>query len=206
MTAEDRPLSPEAFADSADVGPAILDRFRIYADLLVKWQRAINLVGPSTLADPWRRHFLDSAQLMPLIPPGSRTLVDCGSGAGFPGMVLALLGIPEVHLIESDHRKAAFLANVSRETGTPVTVHATRVEKVDPFIADVVTARALAPLDRLLGMVRPFVGSRTISLFPKGQDVVSELTAATKDRKIAVDRYPSRTDPSATILRLSGEW
>ena len=108
-----------------------MGRFEAYAALIVKWQKAINLVGPKTLADIWRRHFLDSAQLWSLIPPGARILVDLGSGAGLPGLVLALLGFPEVHLVESDRRKAVFLRESARELGLKVTVHAARAEAVD---------------------------------------------------------------------------
>lgn len=201
----DAPLGPEGFAEATGVDDATLARLTVYADLLVKWQRAINLVGPKTLGDAWRRHMLDSAQLFALMPAGARTLVDLGSGAGFPGLVLAIMGrgALEVHLIESDHRKAAFLREVSRETGAKAHIHAARIEAVTPFVADVVTARALAPLDRLCVLARPFIGPGTECLFLKGQDVVSELTEATKHRTMTVERYPSLTDPDATILRLT---
>ena len=179
------------------------ERLNTYADLLRKWQRSINLVGPRTLDDLWNRHFTDSAQLLPLIPPTSRVLVDFGSGAGFPGLVLAILGVAEVHLIESDQRKATFLREVARATGTPVTVHAKRIEQVAPVPADVVSARALAPLGDLLGFAAPFLHSDSLCLFPKGQMAEDELTAASKTWNINVDRIQSVTDPSATILRVS---
>jgi 16S rRNA (guanine527-N7)-methyltransferase len=201
-------LGAAGFQAETGVEDATLAGLTRYADLLVKWQRAINLVSAKSLTDLWRRHMLDSAQLYPMIPPGARTLVDLGSGAGFPGLVLAILARGEsrdlaVHLIESDHRKAAFLREVSRETDARAVIHAGRIETVAPFAADVVTARALAPLDRLLVLARPFIGPQTICLFPKGQDVVSELTEATKGRSIRVERSPSRSDPAATILRLT---
>ena len=179
------------------------ERLNTYADLLRKWQRSINLVGPRTLDDLWNRHFTDSAQLLPLIPPSARVLVDFGSGAGFPGLVLAILGVAEVHLIESDQRKATFLREVARATGTPVTVHAKRIEQVAPFPADVVSARALAPLSDLLGFAAPFLHPDSLCLFPKGQMAEDELTAASKTWNINVDRIQSVTDPSATILRVS---
>ena len=178
-------------------------RLEIYADLLRKWQRTINLVGRSTLNELWTRHFADSAQLYPLLPEGTRVLVDLGSGAGFPGLVLAILGVPEVHLIEADSRKSAFLREVVRATGAPVQIHVRRIEQVPPFPADVVTARALAPLADLLELAVPFIGRRGIALFPKGQHVEDELTAATKTWNITVDRFPSVTDQAATILRVS---
>ena len=187
----------------ASVSRETRERLNIYADLLRKWQRSINLVGPRTLDDLWNRHFTDSAQLLPLIPPTSRVLVDFGSGAGFPGLVLAILGVAEVHLIESDQRKATFLREVARATGTPVTVHAKRIEQVAPFPADVVSARALAPLGDLLGFAAPFLHPDSLCLFPKGQMAEDELTEASKTWNINVDRIQSVTDPSATILRVS---
>jgi 16S rRNA (guanine527-N7)-methyltransferase len=178
-------------------------RLEIYADLLRKWQRTINLVGRSTLNELWTRHFADSAQLYPLLPEGTRVLVDLGSGAGFPGLVLAILGVPEVHLIEADSRKATFLREVVRATGAPVQIHVRRIEQVPPFPADVVTACALAPLADLLELAVPFIDRRGVAIFPKGQHVEDELTAATKTWNITVDRFPSVTDQAATILRVS---
>jgi 16S rRNA (guanine527-N7)-methyltransferase len=196
------PLTATGFQAETGVSRETLDRLDVYAALLRKWQPAINLVGPRTLDDLWRRHMLDSAQLQPLLPPESRTLVDLGSGAGFPGLVLAILGVPDVHLIESDQRKATFLREVSRETAAPVTVHAARAEAVAPFPADVVTARALAPLPRLVDLATPFLTPATVCLFLKGQDVDAELTEATKEARMTVDSVPSRTDPRGRILIL----
>jgi 16S rRNA (guanine527-N7)-methyltransferase len=187
----------------AGVSRETRERLNTYADLLRKWQRSINLVGPRTLDDLWNRHFTDSAQLLPLIPPSARVLVDFGSGAGFPGLVLAILGVPQVHLIESDQRKSTFLREVARATGTPITIHAKRIEQVAPFPADVVSARALAPLGDLLGFAAPFLGPDTLCLFPKGQMAEDELTAASKIWNMNVDRIQSVTDSSATILRIS---
>ncbi|WP_407928185.1 16S rRNA (guanine(527)-N(7))-methyltransferase RsmG [Arenibaculum pallidiluteum] len=187
-----------------DVSRETCDRLAAYAAVLAKWQKSINLVGPRTLEEVWTRHFLDSAQLRALIPAEARVLVDLGSGAGFPGLVLAILGIAEVHLIESDTRKAAFLREAARATGTSVTVHARRIEEVAPFEVDIVTARALAPLVELLPLAERFVGPRTLCLFPKGQNVDAELTEATKAWKMQVERLASLSDPRASVLRLSG--
>lgn len=191
----------------AGVSRETRERLDIYADLLRKWQRSINLVGPRTIGDLWNRHFTDSAQLLPLLPsalaPATRVLVDFGSGAGFPGLVLAILGAGEVHLIESDQRKATFLREVARATGTPVTVHAKRIEQVAPFPVDAVSARALAPLNDLLGFAAPFLRSDSLCLFPKGQMAEDELSAASKTWNMTVDRIQSVTDSSATILRIS---
>lgn len=184
--------------------------FSAYAEILAKWQKTINLVGPKTLPEVWTRHFLDSAQLAPLVPAEARTLTDLGSGAGFPGLVLAIL-LPSlsVRLVESDARKAAFLAEAARATlgseqaRARVTIVRGRSEDLDPTPQDVVTARALAPLERLLGWAAPCLSDGTICLFPKGEDAASELTEAAKGWTMTIVRHPSLTDPHATILELS---
>ncbi len=177
-------------------------RLTAYVELLAKWQPTINLVGSDTLADPWSRHVLDSAQLLPLIPPTARRLVDLGSGAGFPGLVLAVMGAPDVHLIESDGRKCAFLREAARITGTAVTVINKRIEQVPPLAADVVTARALAPLSRLLDWAVPHLGPGGVCLFLKGRGAEDELTATAKEWNIALDRVPSLTDPGGIVLQI----
>ncbi len=197
-------LTPEGFAAEVNVSRETLARLRLYAGLLEKWQKAINLVGRSTLPDLWRRHMLDSAQLQALAPPAATTWVDLGSGAGFPGLVLAILGVGTVHLIESDSRKCTFLREVARQTATAVAIHNCRIEAVAPFRADVITARALAPLGQLLDWGSRFAGADTIGLFLKGQDAENELTLAAKSWTIPVERLPSRSDPSGTVLRVKG--
>ncbi len=199
------PLTPEAFRQQTNVSRETLARLERYAELLRKWQRAINLVGPDTLPDLWRRHMLDSAQLYPLIPPGARTLLDLGSGAGFPGLVLAILGVPEVHLVESDSRKCAFLREAGRITGMipgNVTIHSCRIEDLEPWPVDVITARACARLDRLLAYAEPFLGEGTICLFLKGRTVNEELTEAAKTWSMTVERRPSVAESSGVILQL----
>lgn len=196
------PLTPPEIAALLDVSRETLDRLHIYLDVLTKWQPRINLVGASTLRDPWRRHILDSAQLFPLLPPGTQTLVDLGSGAGFPGLVLAILGVASVHLVESDHRKAAFLREAARLTTTPVTVHPQRLESLASFPVDAVTARALAPLPRLLDLAAPFLCKGAVGLFLKGQSVDDELTESHKIWKMRVERLPSRSDPAGFVLRI----
>lgn len=198
------PLGPAGFAKLANVSRETLDRLTKYVDLLVSWNRRINLVGRNTIGDVWRRHILDSAQLFPLIPREARRLVDLGSGAGLPGLVLAIMGVPEVHLIESDLRKAAFLREAVRITEAPAIIHARRIDRVPPFVADIVTARALAPLPELLAISERFLGPKTICLFLKGRMVDEELTNARETWHIRVDRQPSLTDSSGCILRLEG--
>lgn len=185
-----------------DVSRETLAWLEIYAALLVKWQAKINLIGPATLPDLWRRHFLDSAQLLPLLPGSGGTLVDLGSGAGFPGLVLALMTDWKVHLVDSDQRKSAFLRQVALETGilSRVTIHAQRFEALAPFPADVVTARACAALDALLGHAFPFIGETGRCLFLKGERVEEELTAAESRWTMRVERRASVSDATGAIL------
>ncbi len=185
------------------MAPEIVTRLETLLDLLARWTRRINLVAPSTLAGAdrgWERHVLDSAQLFPLIPADARRLVDLGSGAGFPGLVLAILGAPDPHLIESDQRKAAFLREAARTTGTPVTVHAARLESVDPLGGDVVTARALAPLADLLPLVLRHRAPDGLALLPKGRDVETELTACRDQWIMRQSSRPAQGDPAGRIL------
>jgi 16S rRNA (guanine527-N7)-methyltransferase len=196
------PLTAEHFQKLTGVSRETLARLQSYVDLLVAWNRRINLVGPRTLGDVWRRHILDSGQLRPLIPPKSRVLVDLGSGAGLPGLILAILGIPEVHLVEADQRKCVFLREAARVTGTPVTLHAKRLDKVTGIRADVVTARAFAPLPNLLDQAEGLIDTHSILLFLKGKTAGEELTEAAKGWKMRATLHPSVSDPSGTVLRL----
>lgn len=196
------PLGAGGFLKLLPVSRETFDRLAAYVDLLTLWNRRINLVGRDSVGDVWRRHILDSAQLHGQIPPGTRTLVDLGSGAGLPGLILAIMGVPGVHLIESDGRKAVFLREAARVTGTPVDIHAQRLDRVPPFIADVVTARALAPLSDLLAFSQPFLGRDSLCLFLKGRSVDEELTDANKSWNMRVHRSPSLSDAAGCVLRL----
>ncbi len=178
-------------------------RLEAYADLLRNWSRRINLVSPGDINRLWQRHILDSAQLADLLPPSARRLADLGSGAGLPGLVLALMTALETHLVERDQRKAAFLREAARQLRVPVTVHAAHAAALPPMMADVVTARAVAPLPSLLPLVMRHLRSGGIALLPKGRSVDRELTEVEGSWKMRVERFPSRTDSSATILRLS---
>jgi 16S rRNA (guanine527-N7)-methyltransferase len=200
------PLTAEAFADRCDVSRETLDRLRHYHDLLTRWQKAINLVGPKTLPDAWRRHFWDSAQLLPHIPPSARRLLDVGSGAGFPGLVLAILGVPGVSLVESDGRKCAFLREVARATGTEVEILNDRLEALESKIAppDVITARAFASLDLLLEKTKLYMTPNTVCLFHKGRAVDSEIAEAEARWTMEIEKIPSETDPSGVILKVKG--
>jgi len=180
---------------------ARLDRF---VDLLLATQSHTNLIGPATIGELWSRHIADSLQLLDLAP-GARTWLDIGSGGGFPGLVIACVLADQpgaaVHLVESQGKKAAFLRQVVEALHLPATVHHRRVEDgmfdVNP---NVVTARAVAPLPRLLDFVAPFVKSGAKALLPKGQDVEAELTEAAKYWHIEAEMAPSRTNPASRIL------
>lgn len=195
-------LSLNELGKELRVSRETLDRFESFGELLKRWQAKINLVGQGTLADMWRVHFLDSAQLWPLAPKGAKKWLDMGSGAGFPGLVLAILGAPEMHLVESNQKKAAFLREAARITATNVVVHDERIENLAPFPADVITSRALAKLDTLLQWAQPFAHGQTVALFLKGQDVDVELTETSKSWIIDVNRHHSGSDSRGVILRI----
>jgi len=216
------PLDPAGFLSqlqqlqpgvSRETLAAGVQRLEIYAGLLIKWQKAINLVGPATIPDLWRRHMLDSAQLLPLLPEISAgsdgAIADFGSGAGFPGLVLAALTERPVQLIDSDVRKCAFLRETAQAMGigNRVAVHAKRFDAVKPWISPVITARACAPLDQLLSWTAPFADAETVFLFLKGAKVDEELTAAGKRWTMEIERQPSIADSgdgaAGTILKIS---
>lgn len=180
----------------------------LYAGQLEKWQKAYNLVAPKTIPELWTRHFLDSAQLLKFIPDEARTFVDLGSGGGFPGLVLAVLlkdrEGAQFHFVESAGKKCTFLRDTARRLGAPVTVHQERIEAVEPIKADVITARALASLEKLLTFAHRFSTDRTRMIFPKGQDFVTELTEATKYWIIKPVEVQSLSDDSGTILLIDG--
>ena len=194
------PLTPRALSEDHGIAPDAVARLEVFVELLIRWQRRVNLVSRASLADPWRRHVLDSAQLHAHVPPGVRTLVDLGSGAGFPGLVLAIMGGPRVHLVESNQRKCAFLGEANRLTAAGAVIHNARIESLGALGADVVTARACARLDRLLALARPLLGRRGRCLFLKGRNVDEELTESRKNWTMTVKRIASVSHPSGAIL------
>jgi len=193
------------------VSDETLERLVVYEDLLKQWQKKINLVAPSTLDNIWHRHFADSAQLFDFAPKSASRWVDLGSGAGFPGLVLAILragrGLESdaepLILIESDQRKAAFLGEIARKTSLAVDIANSRIEITSTQgrykSVDVVTARALAPLDRLIGLAEPLFGPNTIGLFLKGRDVHQEIEAAKSSWSFECDLAASLTEAEARI-------
>lgn len=194
-----------------DLGLAVSDQTRQalegFVALLAKWNPTVNLVSPASLAEAWTRHIADSAQLLPLA--GDRpTWADLGSGGGLPGMVIAILSreaVPDrrVTLVESDHRKAAFLREAARLYAPDTRILAERIEQAAPLNADVVSARALAPLDRLIPLVARHLAPDGMALLPKGRGVEAELASARRAWDFAVQSLPSRTDPQGAILQLT---
>lgn len=209
-----------SFAAATKVSRETLGRLNLYESLLRAWQPRINLVANATLPEVWQRHIYDSAQLVPLIPERARTLVDLGSGAGFPGMVLAIMLAGQragpasvagdgqsglrITLVESDVRKGAFLREVARQTGTVVEILSTRIEKPETHAklgqVDVITARALAPLEKLLALAAPMFGPGTTGLFLKGQGAQAEEEAAGKAWSFDASLVPSVTAADASIV------
>lgn len=189
------------------VSPATAGRLKRHVEELGRWNKAINLVSASTLPDAWERHVADSAQLVPLAPANPGLWVDLGSGAGFPGLVVAIIlaeTSPEtrVTLVESDQRKATFLREVVRTLGLKTKIIAERIETTAPLVADVVSARALAALDALVPLAARHLGGHGIALFPKGANADKELASAATTWSFSVERLPSVTDASAEVLRL----
>ena len=197
------------FARETNVSRETLDKLELFAGLLIQWNPRVNLVSKDSLKNLWRRHIADSAQLREIIPAYDGALVDVGSGAGFPGMVLAIMGLRNIYLIESNERKCVFLQEVARKTGCSVTVHNTRLGnegvKSSPKLpkAEIITARAVTRLDKLLDIVYPLVYDRTCCIFHKGSRVDEELCSAQNNWQFSLEQLPSKSDPSGAILKLS---
>jgi len=203
---------PEAFARLFPVSRETIRRLELYAGLLQKWQKAVNLVSASTLPHVWHRHFADSAQLARLVPPEATSIVDLGSGGGFPGLVLAIVlaerAPVRVSLVESDERKATFLHEVARQTGVAVDILATRIESPETQArlhgVDVVTVRALAPLSRLLRLAAPIFAAGTVGLFLKGRSVQREIEEASAGWRFDVELIPSLTEADGYVAVVRG--
>lgn len=193
------------------VSPSVREKLEIYEALLKRWQKTINLVAPSTLDEIWHRHFADSAQLWPHRPPDAKTWLDLGSGAGFPGLVLAIMasevGGSRHILVEADSRKAAFLREVARQTGVAVDILCMRIENPETHakvgVADCVTARALAPLSQLVEIAAPYFVSSTLGMFLKGRDVAAEIENGAQDWQFAFELIPSVTEEAGRVVLLS---
>lgn len=194
------------FWAATNVSRETLNRLELYAGVLLRWQSKLNLVSASTLPELWRRHFLDSAQFLELAPAGTLRWADLGSGAGFPGLVIAILQAEmsgfEMHLTERIARKCEFLREVIRETKAPAKVHFGRLETIEPLKAEIVTARACAPLPQLLDYYQRHSAPGGVAIFAKGRNVDEELTRAGANWTLEYDRHPSRTGGGGQILRI----
>ncbi len=204
------PLTPDGFVELLGqrgllVSHETVQRLRVYAEMLIDWQTRMNLVGPATLSDIWRRHLLDSAQLALLAPLSGSSWIDLGTGAGFPGLVLAILGAGEVHLVDATAKKCRFLEAVAEATGVSatITIHNARIEDLSPFYPQFITSRACAPLARLLPWAYRFQGPKTRWLLLKGQDIENELTEAGKSWRFERTLHPSLSDARGQIVDLA---
>lgn len=199
----------EDFANETNVSRETLADYELWLAHLLKWNRKINLVSPSALDDFWRRHALDSWQITPYMPEKARRYIDLGSGAGFPGVSLAIAAKsqnPEsqVLMVESAGKKASFLKTVIRDLKLPARATSERAEKLEPETYDVVSARAFAPLERLFNYAQPFWGQDTIGLFLKGGNVEAELTEADKSWTYTHELIPSLSDSTGCIVKITG--
>jgi 16S rRNA (guanine527-N7)-methyltransferase len=185
------------------VTPETTERLQRFAALLLRWNATLNLVAARDASMIWDRHILDSLQLLPLMPTGLACAIDLGSGGGFPGMVLAIASNTPFHLIEADRRKASFLRSAVLETGAPATIHACRIEDADIPPARLVTARALAPLHRLLPLAMPFLAADGVALFLKGARTAEEIHDARLYWQFDAAITPSQTSAYGCILRVS---
>jgi 16S rRNA (guanine527-N7)-methyltransferase len=194
---------------SFDVSRETLERLEDYEHLIRKWNPTINLVSKASLGDLWQRHIVDSAQIFPLFPMDARRCVDIGSGGGLPGIVLAVISsemAPERRftLVEADQRKATFLRQAVRSMGLKVEVVSSRIETLSPLDAEVLTARALAPLSRLMVVAQKHVGVGGVCIFPKGETYLQEIDAARKEFTFECEITQSLTDPKGAILKVYG--
>lgn len=202
MTGSDSALS------GLDVSRETLDQLNAYVALIEKWNPAINLVAKSTIGDIWNRHIVDSAQLGHFLDRHPALWADFGSGGGLPGLVLAVLAKEKspntaFHLVESDQRKATFLRQVTRQLDLPVTVHVERVEVLPPLLADVVSARALAPLTMLCGFALRHLRPGGVAYFPKGARYEEEIAEARKSWRFDLVEMESVTQNDARLLKLT---
>lgn len=199
---------PAELARDLDVSRETLERLTAYEALIRRWQPTLNLVGAGTLGDLWRRHFLDCGQLIRHLPAAYDALYDIGSGAGFPGLVLALLGAHDVTLIESDTRKCAFLREAARATDAVVTVCNVRVESLAPPPGGwparrVLVARAVAPLEVLLEYARPLIDEHTLCIMLKGEGAPAEIAAAGRHWTMKAELIQSISDSRGVLVKLS---
>ncbi|MGB1862851.1 MAG: 16S rRNA (guanine(527)-N(7))-methyltransferase RsmG [Candidatus Puniceispirillum sp.] len=196
-------MTPESVQNALNVSRETLDKCAAYLALLEKWQNSVNLVARKTLDIAWQRHILDSGQLARYLPEGCKVILDVGSGAGFPGLVLSIMQDATVHLVESDHKKTVFLQTVIRELDLTATVHNERIESLSAMAPDVITARAFAPLGKAIGLMAPHMAPHTVLLLLKGRNVEEELTEMPDYPIMSAVTYPSLSDPEGVVLQLT---
>ena len=198
-------MTIEEFQRATNVSRETLDKLICYSELLVKWQKSINLVSNSTLSDMWRRHFYDSAQLIDYFKEQEKPLkiLDLGSGAGFPGVVLSIMGAGQVHLVEGVGKKCSFIKQIIQKTAIDAIVHNERIENMDVFAVDLITSRACADLEKLLDLTAKYIGPDTECLFLKGEKAEEEIKRASDKWDFRIKKYTSKSEESGMILKLS---
>ena len=202
----EEPFDERRFIKETGVSRETMAKIRIYASLLEKWQKKINLVSATTLPDMWRRHFYDSFQLKGLFDKSkceNLKILDIGSGAGFPGLLLSLLGVGECHMVESNGKKCTFMSQVIRDVGCNAVVHNERAEMIKPFHVDYVISRACASLDKLLFLGQNFIKPGTVCLFLKGQAADQEIAGAEENWTFDVEKFTSTSEETGVILKVS---
>ena len=202
--------SYEKFCSHVFVSRETYKKLCVFQKNLIKWQKSINLISTNTIKNAWERHFLDSAQLFAFVNGIKGNIIDFGSGAGFPGMVLAIMGKKNIHLVEADHKKCVFLKEIAMLTETDITIHNCRIEDLNFINVELITCRALAPLNNLIDYVEIFINKSLQEkqkfpkmLFLKGKSYYSEVLELNNDKKISIEEYPSITDKNAKILYIN---
>ncbi len=200
----------EKFSSHVFVSRETYEKLYLFQKTLIKWQKSINLISKNTIKNIWERHFLDSAQLYKFVRDIEGNIIDFGSGAGFPGMVLAIMGKKNIHLVESDHKKCVFLKEIAMLTETDITIHNCRIEDLNFINVDLVTCRALASLSKLIHYLEIFINKSLEErkklpklLILKGKSYNSEIIELNKNKKISFKEYPSITDEDGRILYIS---
>ena len=200
----------EKFSSHIFVSRETYEKLFLFHETLIKWQKSINLISKNTIKNAWERHFLDSAQLYKFVRDIEGNIIDFGSGAGFPGMVLAIMGKKNMHLVESDHKKCVFLKEIAMLTETDITIHNCRIEDLNFINVDLVICRALASLNKLIHYVEIFINKSLLErkkipkmLILKGKSYNSEIVELSKNKKISFKEYPSITNRDGRILYIN---
>lgn len=204
---DDTVKNAKEFQHCYDVSRETMEKLEIYYSILQKWNKKINLVSKSTIETAWQRHFSDSAQIWRLAPEGAESWLDFGSGAGFPGLVIAAIAAEKspqlsISLVESDRRKSIFLQQAAHEMGVSVRIHTCRIEDLPKQNANIISARALTSLSQLFDFTEKHLSKQGVCIFPKGARVDKELTEAANSWHISYDSFPSVTDSQSVILRI----